>query len=120
MSRAVFEHLDEVVERLTGLRDELLADECEPDRAARLALLFEAEAEAWSQLYELSSLRLVWRAALAAEAGARVNAALWAARVPHATPRALARVLLAEDGAAGRVDAPRPAALTTSGVGGDR
>ena len=76
----VFEHLDGVVERLSGLRDELLADECAPDRTARLAAVFAAEAVAWSQLYELSSLRLVWRAALGAEAGARAHAALWALR----------------------------------------
>ena len=77
---SVFEHLDQVVERLASLRDELLADEFAPDRAARLAAVFESEARAWSQVYELSSLRLVWRAALAAEAGARANAALWARR----------------------------------------
>ena len=71
----VFEHLDQVVERLAGERDALLADVLAPDRAARLAAVFESEARVWSQLYELSSLRLVWRAALAAEAGARANAA---------------------------------------------
>ena len=54
------------------------ATSCSPtsspaDRAARLAEVFELEARAWSQLYELSTLRLVWRAALAAEAGARVE-----------------------------------------------
>jgi hypothetical protein len=81
----VFLHLDGVVERLSGLRDELLADGCAPDRAARLAALFSAEAEAWSQLFELASLRLVWRAALAAEAGARANAALWAARAARSS-----------------------------------
>ena len=67
------------------LRDELLADEFAPDRAARLAAVFESEARAWSQVYELSSLRLVWRAALAAEAGARANAALWARRAAAAS-----------------------------------
>jgi hypothetical protein len=77
---SVFDHLDEVVDRLAILRDELLGDEFAVDRAARLAAVFESEARAWSQLYELSSLRLVWRAALAAEAGARANAALWAQR----------------------------------------
>ena len=71
----VFEHLDGVVDRLAALRDELLADEFAPDRAARLAAVFESEARAWSQVYELTHLRLIWRAALAAEAGARANAA---------------------------------------------
>ena len=64
------------------------------DRAARLAAVFESEARAWSQVYELSSLRLVWRAALAAEAGARANAALWARRAAAgARRRALGREL---------------------------
>ena len=56
----VFEHLDEVVSRLAAVRDELLADECAPDRAARLAAVFESEARAWSQVYELTHLRLSW------------------------------------------------------------
>jgi hypothetical protein len=112
---AVFEHLDGVVQRLAGLRDELLAEECAPDREARLAVVFESEAEAWSQLYELAGLRLVWRAALAAEAGARANAALWARRA--ARKRAAGDPV--ESWAAGRVGAPRLVALTTtSGAGG--
>jgi hypothetical protein len=111
---AVFDHLDEVVQRLVGLRDELLADEFAGDRAARLAAVFESEARAWSQLFELSSLRLVWRAALTAEAGARANAALWATRAAQET-----RPRPAKSRAAGRVGAPRPTALTTSvGAGG--
>jgi hypothetical protein len=77
---AVFEHLDQVLVRLTRLRDELLADPYAVDRAARLAAVFESEARLWSQLYELISVRLLWRTALAAEAGARVNAARWARR----------------------------------------
>src|SRR5689334_1751420 len=77
---SVFTHLDEVLDRLWHIRDELLADHTAPDRVAQLIAVFEAEAQAWSQLYELSSLRLVWRAALAAEAGARANAALWTQR----------------------------------------
>ncbi|MDT0352913.1 hypothetical protein [Pseudonocardia charpentierae] len=82
----VFEHLDEVVERLADVRDELLADELASDRAARLAEVFELEALAWSQLYELATLRLVWRAALAAEAGARANAARWAGSAAREKP----------------------------------
>ena len=113
---SVFDHLDEVVDRLAILRDELLGDEFAVDRAARLAAVFESEARAWSQLYELSSLRLVWRAALAAEAGARANAALWARRAA----RERAAVVPAQSWPAGRVGAPRPAALTTSGAGGGR
>ncbi len=115
MSR-VFEHLDEVVSRLAAVRDELLADEFAPDRAARLAAVFDAEARAWSQLFELSSLRLVWRAALAAEAGARANAALWSRWAAEER----AGWVPVEGWAAGRVGAPRPAVLTTSSGGGGR
>jgi hypothetical protein len=107
----VFEHLDQAVDRLAGLRDESLADVFAPDRAARLAAVFEAEAEAWSQVYEMSSLRLVWRAALAAEAGARANAALWAARAVQ--EQAGSQPVLSR--AAGRAGAPRPVALFTTG-----
>jgi hypothetical protein len=117
---SVFEHLDEVVQRLAMLRDGLLSDRCAPDRAGRLAVVFEAEARAWSQVYELSSLRLVWRAALAAEAGARANAALWAERAE----RERAGVLPGQSWAAGPVSGCRPAALADTaavgGVGGGR
>jgi hypothetical protein len=112
----VFEHLDQVVDRLVSLRDDLLADEFAVNRAARLAAVFETEAEAWSQLFELSSLRLVWRAALAAEAGARANSALWAQRAA----RERAAVPPARSCAPGRVDAPRPVALTSSDARGGR
>jgi hypothetical protein len=114
---SVFDHLDEVVDRLAIMRDGLLADESAPDRAARLAAVFESEARAWSQLFELSGLRLVWRAALAAEAGARANSVLWAQRAAQEqqTGGALVGSL-----AAGRMGAPRPAALTTSSTGGGR
>jgi hypothetical protein len=111
---SVFDHLDEVVDRLAILRDELLGDEFAVDRAARLAAVFESEARAWSQLYELSSLRLVWRAALAAEAGARANSALWAQRAVQEKQTGGA---LVGSWAPGRVGAPRPAALTNVGGG---
>jgi hypothetical protein len=113
---SVFEHLDEAVERITAVRDALLGDPYAVDRAARLTVVFESEACAWSQLYELSSLRLVWRAALAAEAGARANAALWATRA--ASERAGA--VPVASWAAGRVSAPRPLVLTPSSVRGGR
>ena len=61
---SVFEHLDQAIDRLAIVRDELLADPYATDRAARLAVVFKSEACAWSQVYELSSLRLIWRAAL--------------------------------------------------------
>jgi len=106
----VFNRLDEVIQRLARIRDGLLGDGTASDRAARLASMFAAEAEAWSQVYELAHLRLIWRAALAAEAGARANAALWARRtVSERTGRALVPIC-----AAGRVGAPRRAALSTA------
>lgn len=110
---SVYQHIDEAVERLTRLRDELLADGPTPDRSARLAAVFEAEAEAWSQVYELAHLRLIWRAALAAEAGARANAALWACRAAGER----AGWVPVQSWAAGRVGSPRPAALTTASGG---
>ena len=113
----VFEHLDHAVQRLAVMRDELLADEAAPNRSARLAVVFASEARAWSQVFELSSLRLVWRAALAAEAGARANSALWAQRAVQEKQTGGA---LVGSWAPGRVGAPRPAALTTSGVEGGR
>ena len=112
----VFEHLDEVLTRVTHLRDELLADPTAVNRSARLAAAFESEARTWSQLFELSSLRLVWRAALAAEAGARANAALWSRRA--AWERAGGAPV--EGWAPGRVGWPRPVALATSSGGGGR
>jgi hypothetical protein len=72
---SVVAHLDEALERVTRLRDELLADVDAPFRSDRLAAVFESEARAWSQLYELSTRRLVWMAALAAEARARLQQA---------------------------------------------
>jgi hypothetical protein len=77
---SVVAHLDEALERVTRLRDELLADIDAPFRSDRLAAVFESEARAWSQLYELSTRRLVWRAALAAEARARLQACQWRRR----------------------------------------
>ena len=113
---SVFEHLDQAVERLAVLRDELLADEFAPDRAARLAAVFASEARAWSQVYELTHLRLIWRAALAAEAGARANAALWArARCRGAGRRGAGRELGCRSGGCAPSGGPHHAT-----VGGGR
>lgn len=73
-------HLDEALERVLRLREQLLADPFAEARAERLALLFESEARAWSQLFELTRLRPVWRAALAAELVARQQATQWRER----------------------------------------
>ena len=113
---SVFMHIDEAMERIVRLREDLLREADTPSRTERLAAVFESEARAWSQLYELSSLRLVWRAALAAEAGARANAALWARRAA----RERAAVVPAQSWPAGRAGAPRLAALASSDARGGR
>lgn len=77
MSRIPFDKIDEAIERVINRREELLRNTAAPDRAERLSLLFDHEARLWSQLYETTSLRLVWRAALAAELGARGMALAW-------------------------------------------
>lgn len=69
--------IDEALERVQRLREQLLTDVEAPDRAGRLALVFEFEARLWSQLFDLSAQRLIWRAALAAEALARQHARIW-------------------------------------------
>ena len=79
MSRSC-ECLDGSLEKLLRLRDHALADVAAPDRANRLATVFEAEARLWSRYYERTRSRPLWRAALAAEAWARHNAAVWRAR----------------------------------------
>jgi hypothetical protein len=73
-------YLDAALGQLAKLRDQLLANPDAPRRAERLAELFTLEARAWSELFEVTSSRLLWRAALAAEAGARQRAALWHGR----------------------------------------
>lgn len=82
----VLAHLDDALERVVRLRERLLRDPDAVDRAQRLALVFASEAHAWSQLFELSEQRLVWRAALVAEQVARRNAAAWARRAMVETP----------------------------------
>lgn len=119
MSAAV-ERLDGALERVMRLRNELLAEPDAVDRAARLAVLFESEARTWSQFYELSSLRIVWRAALATEAGARANARLWARRAATANqPRLGWQERRACERATDRKGAvsPRQAAFATTSTG---
>lgn len=83
----MFTPLDEAVERVTRRREQLLTDVEAPDRATRLAQLFESEARLWSQLFDFSSLRLVCRAALAAEALARHNTRVWRRRADEVAPK---------------------------------
>ena len=83
--------IDDALDRVGRLRERLLADRAAVRRAERLALLFESEAAAWSQLYELAEERIVWRAALAAELAARRQAASWwRVAVDEAAPAVIA------------------------------
>jgi len=77
---ATIRHIDEALDRLLRLQDQLLQAPDAPQRAAALAELFVLEARAWSQLFEATQTRLVWRAALAAEARARAHANRWQRR----------------------------------------
>jgi hypothetical protein len=115
---SVFSQLDEVLDRLWRLRDELLVNPTVSDRATRLVAVFESEAQTWSQLYELSNLRLVWRSALAAQAGAHANAALWAWRAAAETAGERPGWRPAQAWAAGRVCELRSVALANDGPGG--
>lgn len=83
MSRSC-EFLDESLDLLLRVRDRALADVEAPDRASRLVEVFEAEARLWSRYYERTRSRPLWRAALAAEAWARHNAAVWRAHLDAA------------------------------------
>lgn len=86
-------HLDDALERVSRLREQLLADADAPHRAERIAVLFESEARVWAQLFDLARTRLVWRAALAAEARARAEARIWWRRaVAEAAPDVIVHV----------------------------
>lgn len=80
--------LDAALEHLQRRRDELLTDTTDADCAERVAELYEIEARLWSTLFERTEVRLVWRAALAAESHARLWARHWRRRA--ATRRELA------------------------------
>ena len=110
---AVAVHLDEALERVLRLRDQLLTHPDAPDRAARLAVAFEAEARAWSHIFEAARSRVVCRAALGAAEFARANARAWARR-------AAAETGAADPGesVAGRVGAAGPRAAAVSSTGG--
>jgi hypothetical protein len=108
----VFKHLEQGLVRVTRLRDELLANPGASNREARLVAVFECKAWVWSQFYELSSQRLVWRAAPAAKVRTRANAALWAQRAALMITRA--SVVAIQEEAADRGGAPRPAFHVTA------
>ena len=75
-----FQKIDDAVEHSRRERERLLREPACPDRAIRISEMFVIEADAWSQLFELTSVRPVWRAALVAEAVARQQARRWSAK----------------------------------------
>jgi len=58
-------------------REQMLRTQPSPARSHLVADLFDHEAWLWSVLFETTRSRLTWRAALAAQAHARVSARSW-------------------------------------------
>lgn len=69
--------LDIGLEQLLRTRERLVAGRAWVGRDAEVARAYELEAQLWSVLFERTQDRLIWRAALAAEAHARFWAAYW-------------------------------------------
>jgi hypothetical protein len=65
------------LDRVSRERERLLRVSPSPARSQLVADLFDHEAWLWSQLFERTGSRLLWRAALAAEAHARSSARSW-------------------------------------------
>jgi hypothetical protein len=65
------------LDKLYRDREQLLRAAPSPARSHLLADLFDHEAWLWSTLFETTRSRLMWRAALVAQAHARVSARSW-------------------------------------------
>lgn len=74
-----FQGIDEAVGRSRRELERVLREPACAARALRIAELYATEADAWSQLFELTTVRPVWRAALVAEVVARQQARRWSA-----------------------------------------
>ncbi len=74
------QRIDVALDQLQKDRECTLAAAPGPERSARMAELYELEARCWSVLFELTRTRVHWRAALAAEVGARRLARHWRRR----------------------------------------
>lgn len=72
--------LDAELDLVSRERERLLRVSPSPARSQLIADLFDHEAWLWSQLFERTGSRLLWRAALAAEAHARISARSWRRR----------------------------------------
>lgn len=119
--RPITAQLDAALDVLVVQREQLMAQRPSVDRAVGLARVFELEARLWSTLFEQSRSRVQWRAALAAEAYARLCARHWRRRAEDAQQQPLlTRFLLVcescqatyeptdEDLDAGRTGCPDP------------
>jgi hypothetical protein len=79
--------LNDTLDALTRRREAVLRQASGVERAANMADLYRIEAALWASVYESATDRLLWRAALAAEAHARHSAATWWRRaIAQATP----------------------------------
>lgn len=99
------------LDRVYREREQLLRAMPCPARSQLLADLFDHEAWLWSSLFECTRSPLTWRAALAAEAYARVSARSWRR---HAASEVAADAAAAPTGVAGRNCPLRPS--STSGI----
>jgi hypothetical protein len=79
---AIEVELDQVVRR----REDLLRSGSCPSRDMLIADGFDTEAWLWSLVFEHTTSRLTWRAALAAQAHARMSARQWRLRAAAAGP----------------------------------
>ena len=69
--------IDAALDQLQRDRERALAGAPGRERSLRMAVLYELEARCWSVLFEHTCTRVHWRAALAAEVGARRLARQW-------------------------------------------
>ena len=74
------QRVDAALDQLQKDRERVLAAPAGAQRSACMAELYELEARCWSVLFELTRTRAHWRAALAAEVGARQLARHWRRR----------------------------------------
>ncbi len=70
-------HLDAALDEIERRRELVTRNPVGAEPAFEVARLYELEARLWSVLFERARARLYWRAALAAEAHARLQAQQW-------------------------------------------
>jgi len=79
----VLEKLDEKLDELRREREQLVRRPAGVERSTRMAELFEAEAAAWSSVYEHCRTRIYWRAVLGAREYAIAAATTWRRRAAN-------------------------------------